>query len=115
MSTEMLKDDQVQSRDYFPEALTMALAILVERIRRLPDEDRNELYELMKALPSAESPEDGESIVVTMREILDQAPVRLQKVDLEGVKPSPKLQRWIDFVSKQIRELRTSAGLTQER
>lgn len=97
------------------EALTMALAILVERIQSLSKDDREDLYELMKDLPSAENEEELDSIVTTMREILDQEPVRLVPIDqFSEDKPGVGLQKWIDYVSGKLRELRKQKGLTQE-
>src|SRR3712207_7329157 len=58
---------------------TMAVAILVERIQSLPKEDRDDLYELMKEVLTAETREEFDSIARTMREILDQAPVRSEE------------------------------------
>jgi DNA-binding XRE family transcriptional regulator len=103
-----------EESDYRHEALTMALAILVERIRRLSDEDREELWTLMKELPSEDGPEERNAIVKAMREILDQAPVKVTRLELnDDAAPAPSLQRWIDYVSKRIKELRVVAGLTQ--
>lgn len=101
-------------RDIEHEALTMALAIVAQRIESLPKEDRDDLCELVKELGKAESSDEFESVVVTMREILDQAPVRLRKFDQTSeFRPGKGLQRWIGFVSGRIRSLREQAGLTQ--
>jgi DNA-binding XRE family transcriptional regulator len=103
-----------RARDLDHRALTMALAILVERIQSLSPDDREDLYELLKELPKAETGEAVNSIVVTMEEILGQAPVRLSTMDqAEEFQAGPALQKWIDFVSGRIRELREAAGLTQ--
>jgi DNA-binding XRE family transcriptional regulator len=100
--------------DYLQEAVTMALAIVVERIRRLSAEDREELWVLMKELPTADVAEDRNAIVATMREILDQSPVRLRRMDqADEESPSDRLKGWIAYVSKKIKEYRTQAGLTQ--
>jgi ribosome-binding protein aMBF1 (putative translation factor) len=97
-------------------ALTMALAILVERIARLPKADRDELFELTKEIPNTENCEERESIVASMLEILEQAPSRVKPMvdQASDLRPTPKLQKWIDFVSERIRALRKQAGLTQE-
>ncbi|MGH7135972.1 MAG: hypothetical protein ACREHD_09545, partial [Pirellulales bacterium] len=69
------------SPDIQHEAITMALAILVDRIRGLPQEDREDLFELVKELPAARECEEVESIVLAMREILEQAPLVVRAVD----------------------------------
>jgi DNA-binding XRE family transcriptional regulator len=95
-------------------ALTMAVAIVAERIQRLPADDRNDLYQLFKDLATAETCEDRESIEVSILEILDQRPVGVLEMPLTESKPSAGLQKWLDHVSKRIRDLRKAANLTQE-
>jgi DNA-binding XRE family transcriptional regulator len=101
------KPDDLQDR-----ARTMAVAILVERIHRLSKEDKEDLYELMKEIGSAETAEELNDIGTGMLEILDQAPVTLAKLDLDN-KPTNGLQKWIEFVGNRIREHREAAGMTQ--
>ena len=95
-------------------ALTMAVGIVVDRIQRLSQEDRNDLYELMKDLLTAKTCEDLESISTAMMEILDQDCGHVLRVEMTEEQPGAGLQRWLDYVSKQIRHLRETAGLTQE-
>jgi DNA-binding XRE family transcriptional regulator len=105
----------IQSEDLAHEALTMAFAILKDRIERLHKEDRDTLFELVKELPGVATTEELESIVVAMREILEQTPIRVQAMDQsdEG-QHGEGLQKWMDYVSGKIKALRKSAGLTQE-
>jgi len=91
------------------QALTMALAILVERIRNLPKDDKNDLYELMKEVPDADA-EDLQEIGIGMLEILDQEPAKLMKVNCDE---NNELQNWIKYVGYKIRELREAHGMTQ--
>jgi DNA-binding XRE family transcriptional regulator len=101
--------------DLAHEALTMAFAILVERIQRLPNEDRRDLFELVKEIPTAATCEDMESIVLAMREILEQEPIRVRRVE-QPAQEAPAgegLQKWMDYVGERIRSLRIRAGLTQ--
>ncbi len=95
-------------------ALTMAIGIVMERIQKLPQEDRNDLYELLKELVTAQTCDERESIGVTMLEILDQRPVQVQPMNLAEDPPGPGLQKWIDYVSGRIRTLRRAANLTQD-
>ena len=53
-------------------ALTMAIAVLVERIRGLPKEDKDDLFELSKTLFAAESEEELQCAANAYQEILDQ-------------------------------------------
>jgi DNA-binding XRE family transcriptional regulator len=102
-----------EEHDYEQKALTMALAILVERINRLPEEDREELWGLMKELPTAGKGEERNSIVTAMREILDQAPVRVNRMSQGEEEPSDRLKGWIAYVSERIKFFRLAAHLTQ--
>lgn len=100
--------------DYGEAALVMAVGIVVDRIGRLSDGDRQDLYELVKELRNAQTSEDLESIRAAMVEILDQEPLGAQRMDLsEELRRPAKLQNWVDFVSRKLRELRTAAGITQ--
>ncbi len=92
----------------------MAVAIVLDRVQRLNQNDRDDLFELVKVLPTAD-PEEFESCVVTMREILEQAPSGSRKMDCPSEPNSPKsgLLAWISFISKRIAKERQAAGLTQ--
>lgn len=91
------------------QALTMALAILVERIRSLPKDDKEDLYELMKEVPAADADELQE-IGIGILEILDQEPVTLSKVDCDE---RDGLENWMTYVGTKIRQLREARGMTQ--
>lgn len=110
------RDDRLPvSPDMHHEAITMALAILVDRIRGLPREDREDLFELVKELPAAQDGGETESIVLAMREILEQAPIVVRGVDQSNDgEPGEQLAKWITFVSGRIKALRKEQGLTQE-
>jgi len=93
--------------------LRMALAILIERVRGLPKEDREDLHELSKAIAQAESDDELESAFRAMHEILEQAPMQVRPMDTD-LEFSHGLQRWIDFASSRLVALRKKAGLTQQ-
>ncbi len=106
--------ETVRGSDYYHEALTMALGILAERLCVLPAADRDDLYALLRELPNAESSEERESFLVTMREILAPSPLRMQRMDQTGdFRPGLRLRQWIDEVGAKIKSLREQAGLSQ--
>jgi DNA-binding XRE family transcriptional regulator len=94
------------------QALMFALAALGERIRGLPKEDRDDLYELTKEFFVAESSEDRDSAGRAIMEIFEQAPARVTKMLMPTGTES--LDSWTVFVSRKIRDLRLSSELTQE-
>jgi DNA-binding XRE family transcriptional regulator len=110
-TTEITKAGKPELQD---RAMTMAVAILVERIGSLPKDDKDDLYELFKELPRAETVDELNEIGLSMLEILDQAPVTLHKLNGgEAPAPGPGLQGWINHFGKKIREYREAAGMTQ--
>jgi DNA-binding XRE family transcriptional regulator len=96
------------------EALTITIAFLVERIRSLSEEDKQDLFALVNELPHCDA-EGVESTVRAMREILEQARGTITPMTLSGGVPDDArgLKKWIDFVSQRIVDARTTAGLTQ--
>lgn len=103
------------SQDIVHKGLTMAMAILVERIRSLSEADKQDLFELTKELPCAESEEEFGSIAAAMQEILEQKPIRVKTLELPKQEPAPSegLARWTEFVSGRIKSCREEKGLTQ--
>ena len=95
-------------------ALTMAVGIVMERLNKLSQQDRDDLYELVKGLASADTCEERESITTAMMEILAQECVQVREMDLDDDSPERGLQTWLDYVSGRIRELRKAAHLTQD-
>jgi len=102
LSEELLNDPSV-----------LAIAVLAERIRTLPKEDRDDLFALFEALAEAESDEDREAAARGMREILRQQKCQLQPM-LSSDEPSAGLQKWMNFISERIRHFREQAGWTQQ-
>lgn len=94
-------------------ALTMAIGIVVERIGRLPDEDRQELFELIKGLGGAQDADEVEAIRVAMREILDQESSGIQALSSTLPESPEKFQKWVNFIADKVQSLRKNAGLTQ--
>jgi len=102
------------------QALTMALAILVERIQGLPKEDKCDLFELCKEVSHAKSEDETNSIVIAMREILEQQPGTIKKLDQPNpADESPSkgaggLHGWVRFIGDRIKKLREEKGMTQD-
>ena len=96
-------------------ALVMAVATVTERIQRLPKDDRDEVFELVKELRNATTREEVESLVAAFLEVLEQRPIAANRISLvSNGDRHEDLKKWTDYVSNQIRAARTEAGLTQE-
>ena len=93
--------------------VALAMAVLANRIHNLPKEDKDDLFELTKAFFEAGSKEESESAARGMREILEQAPSTIRRVEpVDG--PGDELRNWVDWTSAKIKSLRKAAGLTQD-
>jgi DNA-binding XRE family transcriptional regulator len=93
-------------------ALTMAVAVLVERIRGLPKEDKADLFELSKFLFDAENDDEVQSAAAAFQEILDQKSAKI--VPFAPDDDPNNLDGWLSFVSQRIKEAREAVGMTQE-
>jgi DNA-binding XRE family transcriptional regulator len=99
--------DRIDSREA---ALTLAVAVLVERIRSLSKEDKEDLFAVSKALFTADNEEEVQSAVYAFQEILDQKGAHLVQV---AENDSGKLASWLSFVGKRIKMAREDARMTQ--
>jgi DNA-binding XRE family transcriptional regulator len=95
-------------------ALTMAIGIVIERVSRLSDADRSDLFELVKGLADVKDREDFESVRAAMLEILDQECVTAHEMTAAAVPSSDKLGKWKEYVGRQVCELRKKKGMTQD-
>ncbi len=96
------------------ETLTMAVAIVAERIAGLRDDDRQDLYDLVKALSQAQCAEDFTAAVGGMREILDQQPQRAILFPSAPEEPSRALDGWNRHIAGAVRRRREHVHLTQQ-
>ncbi len=96
------------------ELIAMALMVVMERICRLPSEDRDELFVLCQEIPKAESAAELDEIREVMIEILDRRPGTVEVLRLNDQPAPEKLERWKHYVGGRVKELREAAGLTQE-
>lgn len=92
--------------------IALAIAVLVDRIRSLPKEDRNDLFELTEAITNAQTDEDYDAAARAMREILKQKNGGVQQVQPEQT--TPELQKWMHFIGGRIKHCRELAELTQD-
>lgn len=99
--------------DFLDDPLAIAIAVFLDRVKRLEEEDRSDLYELSKALFLVETQEEEQAAALAMREILEQAPAKVRPMILPS-QPSDKLDGWLSFVSERIKTARETAGLTQK-
>jgi ribosome-binding protein aMBF1 (putative translation factor) len=90
----------------------LAIAVLSERVASLPKEDKDDLFELTKILFTTESSEERESAMRAMDEIMEQRPLRVERLE-EPTSPNEALQNWLAFISQRIRSARMAAGLNQ--
>lgn len=106
----------VRSMSLEERSIALAVSVVIDRITRLSQIDRDDLYTLLKDLASATTDEDRCGICDTMVEILDGGKMTVETADLAdtGATPPERLARWIDFVSKKVKAARNEAGLTQE-
>lgn len=97
--------------------MVLAVGIVLDRMKRLSQEDSDDLFALLKEYMHAESAEDRAAADSAIMEILEQKPISVGAMSLseDDRKPSPKLQCWLDWVSKRIHDLRENVGMTQER
>jgi DNA-binding XRE family transcriptional regulator len=95
-------------------ALVMAIGIVSDRISRLSEADRQDLFELVKGLGSATSKEDMEAVRSGMLEILEQGVPSVDILDQPAVaEPSAKIAKWKRHVAERVRALREQKGMTQ--
>lgn len=91
-------------------SFALAVEVIRDRIRQLPEDDANDLHELLPALFSSDD-EEVEAAARAAAEILSAPPMTVRPLEVEGgVEP---LRQWIEHASRRIRELRKERGLTQ--
>ena len=96
------------------DTVKLAVAVLLEQVRLLSDEDRKDLRELVEIVMTTESDEEANSALVAIREILEGQPTCGVSEMALSAGPSAELARWVEFVSQRIRKARLQADLTQE-
>lgn len=84
-------------------------------LRRLPASDANLAGAMIQDYASAKTEEDRASTIGAILEVLDQRPLDVRPFDLEqsGNRPDG-LQKWVSWVSKQIKEAREQRNFSQQ-
>lgn len=97
-------------------SLELALAVLRERIERLPTDDRQDVHELLLIqMNPASTSEERDSAREAMLEIFDDSTnYGATELDLDETKGRGQLDSWLKKVSAQLKKCREDAGLTQE-
>ena len=110
MSTTEL--DIVKKMDPAKALVVMAVTVVADRVQRLSDEDRKDLYELVRELPAAKTVEELTALCDGMIEILDQQGSRV--IAMPITEPSGRAARWAQYIGEQVRMLRNERGWTQQ-
>jgi len=103
----------ISAEEILNDPVALAIAVLLNRIRGLAKEDRDDFFELTQALASAKTDEEYEAAARALREILNQKDGGVHVFKL-GEPPSDMQQEFMDHVGGRIRHFREAAGLTQE-
>ena len=110
MATKEMKAYECLPDDVKPAIL--ALSVLIDRLKALPKEDRDDMFELVQIWHNSSDPEEQRSARQAMEEILAQIPLKIKPMPLVKSIMSGR-DNWARHVGMRIRELREKAGLTQ--
>ncbi len=93
-------------------SFALAIAVMRDRVQRLNDNEKNDLYELIPFL-LGDDEEERVSAQAAVREIFDKTPGKIRREVLPET-PGAALQNWLAYVSGRIKAARIEAGLTQD-
>ncbi len=96
--------------------IVLAMSVLAERIKRLSEEDKRDLFELVKALGSCQTTEDSNAVLRAFMEILEDKPGSY--VIDHGHEQAPSstpehYRKWTAWISSKLRDERQKKGFTQ--
>jgi len=116
MTDETLAGRSYQLLSLEQRLIIMALGTVMDRVQRLNDEDSADLFEFLKDYRAAATEEERDAACRAMEVLLGACTTTVCQLDLaeDGREKSGKLQRWVEFVSQQIRKHRKKAAWTQE-
>lgn len=99
-----------------PDSVTLAFAVISDRVRALPEEDKRDLFEVAMVFVrnfQGGDQEEAESAARAMQEILAQEPGKVSRVSVVE-NPTKTVGQWVSWISAKIKELRNKADLTQD-
>lgn len=114
MHTKELKT-QLEALDPDEQRFVLAIGIVLDRLRRLPTEDSDVAFELLKDYGQAKTTDEKQAAHEGIMEILDAHPVKIAQMSLASDKDErpADLTTWIRWVGKKIHDYRKAAELTQ--
>ena len=115
----MIAGDSIRTlNDLDPEqkAIALAIGIVLDRLRRLPKEDSDDLFGIFKDYANCTTAEERIACNKAIMEILEQAPVEVRRMTLsaDDEHTPDDLVLWVKHVSSRIKQFRTEASLTQD-
>ncbi|MDX1966223.1 MAG: helix-turn-helix transcriptional regulator [Planctomycetaceae bacterium] len=102
-----LNTSTVQDRSF-----ELAISVLRERIRQLPNDDQADLLELLLAILGGDA-EEPSSALATLQEILGSHFSRILPMDQSRL-TSPELTAWMEDFGARLKSARREATLTQQ-
>lgn len=108
--------DHLRALDPEVQRIVLAIGIVMDRLSRLSKDESAVVLGLFQDYMNAESDEDRAAADAAIMELLEQRPVRVERLNLSHPTDDADghLQRWKDWVSQRIRAIRSEKGLTQE-
>jgi DNA-binding XRE family transcriptional regulator len=105
----------VRSMSPAEQALSMAVAVLMDRLTRLSNDDRGDLLALLKEMVTTENEAERGEIAATMLEIFESRSSAIEAAGFgDDEKRSEGLKKWAEYVSRRVREAREAFPMTQE-
>ena len=102
-----------ENRHLQAESTNPLVNALVKTIRQLPQDDFDDLIDLMQCTKRTDDQEEYDSLIRAIKEILEQEPIAAHPFLLADNPMTPGLKQWAEHVGGKIRELRNQAGMTQ--
>ena len=97
-----------------PTSGELAIAVLFERVSRLPKEDQNDFFELFKIIVTTGDPEEYRAAKEAIEEVIEDAPCQLSDEAFPTSSKEAHL-KWKEFISSKIRTARKTRKLTQKK
>ena len=102
--------NEINELSFDEKVCLMALSVIQERVKAIPAADRDDLFVLLREFLTTEDDEPRESAALAITEIVERSRGTVRHGNLADGEPS----KWLEFISKRIRDLRKQAGMTQD-